>query len=64
MPISPGLSGVHEHYPFIVTWIPVAHRYRNTWNGGGGEGQPHVLLKNGFLANCLQFGNTNICCYD
>ena len=42
-------------------FLPVAYRYRNTWNGGeegrrgGGQHNPKVLLKNGFLTNCLMF---------
>ena len=46
---------------FYIFLLPVAHRSRNTlnggWGGGGGGGiQPQVSLKNGFLINvyCLE----------
>ena len=32
--------------------------------GGGGWIHPQVLLKNGFLINCLLFGNTKVSCYN
>ena len=61
----------------FVSLLPVAHRSRNTWNGGGWLGgggggggggrercmHSQVLLKNGFLTNCLLFGNTKVCCW-
>ena len=47
----------------------MTHRSRNTWNGDGGGGggggsiHPQVFHKNGFLINCLLFGNTNFFFY-
>ena len=44
-------------------FLPVAHRSRNTWNGGvgggGGSIRPQVLLKKGFVTNYLLFGKTS-----
>ena len=54
---------VHSNYS-IFLFLPVAHRSRNTWNGGGvGGGGAQVLLKNGFLTNCLLFGSTKVNSY-
>ena len=57
-----------------MTFLLMAHRKRNTWNGdggggGGGEGVvvntfTYFFVKNGFLRNSLLYGNTKICCYN
>ena len=49
----PTLKGV-----FHLDFLPVAHRFRNTWNGGGGGEDcilPQDLINNGFelIVHCL-----------
>ena len=58
------------YLPMIIAFY-LWHRSRNTWNGRGGGGgggggwiNPQVLLKNGFLTNCLLFGNTKVSCHN
>ena len=46
-----------------VTILHMAHRHRSTLNSGGGGGgiHPHILfINNGFLMNCLHYGNTYV----